>query len=107
MCAVHAFQETDRLSAAEIAALTAGLRTLPGRWSLFPSVGCDGEVTLLAAPAAWSEEDRGVIIQRFPHGLRLLLSAGEALETLGTAPDVPAAIRLMAEAAQRHALAAA
>lgn len=102
MCEVSVSESTDRLSAADIASITAGLRASPERWSLFPSVGCEGEVTLLAAPAAWSEEDWSVLMQRDRRGIRLLLSVGEALDEIGVAQTAQAAVRLAQEAAQRH-----
>ncbi|PHK94301.1 hypothetical protein CR162_14320 [Pseudoroseomonas rhizosphaerae] len=106
MCGIGVSGEAGRLSAAEIAAITTGLRSLPEPWSLFPSVGCEGEVTLMATPAwadeAGSGEDWAVLMQGAPGGIRLLLSAGEALDEIGVAPGPEAAIRLAREAARRH-----
>jgi hypothetical protein len=91
-----------RLSAAEIADITTGLRALPGAWSIFPHAGSMGEVTLLLAPAAWEDTDIALLVQREAEGLCLILSEGDTLSRVGLLPDAAGLVAAAARAAWRQ-----
>ncbi|MDQ1080730.1 hypothetical protein [Pseudoroseomonas cervicalis] len=91
-----------RLSEAEIAALTTGLRAMDGAWSVFPHVDAEGAVTLLLTPAAWEGTDAALLVQREAAGITVLLSEGDDITRLGCVAEPEAALALLARATGRH-----
>ncbi|EFH12011.1 hypothetical protein ACFFMP_03890 [Pseudoroseomonas cervicalis] len=91
-----------RLTAAEIAALTTGLRALEGAWSVFPHVDAEGAVTLMLTPAAWEGTEAALLVQREVAGLCVLLSEGDDITCLGCVAEPDAALALLARAAGQH-----
>ncbi len=91
-----------RLTEAEIAALTTGLRAMDGAWSVFPHVDAEGAVTLMLTPAAWEGTDAALLVQREPAGIAVLLSEGDEITRLGCATAPEAALALLARASGRQ-----
>ncbi|WBV43407.1 hypothetical protein [Pseudoroseomonas cervicalis] len=95
-----------RLTEAEIAALTTGLRAMEGAWSVFPHVDAEGAVTLLLTPAAWEGTETALLVQREAEGLCVLLSEEDEITRLGCPAEPEAVLALLARALrqrQRHA----
>ncbi|WP_419900062.1 hypothetical protein [Roseomonas sp. USHLN139] len=91
-----------RLSSAEIADITSGLRALAGNWTIFPHVGSMGEVTLLLAPEAWEGGDTALLVQREADGISLLLSEADSLIRIALLPDAAGVVAAAGRAAWRQ-----
>ena len=89
------FPEHASLTEQDIAEITARTRSLPGDWSVFPHVNFSGEVTLLLNPAEWEDEDRAILLQRDPEGIKVMLSVGDSVALQGVVPDAAGAVEVV------------
>ena len=93
---------TTRFTERELSAITQECRALPGKWTAFPHVDSEGEVTLLLSPDCWEERDIALLLQRDAGGITVLMSVEDDVTLRGTATSVPAAMAMVWDCACRH-----